>query len=128
LPKPAFAVLDSLFTVLCPLFFNQDNSITPEMQATWRACMHLVRWRLLDILATTGVQPMHTHGQPFDPHRHVALEVIAASEQRPVGIIVAELRRGYMASNRVLRPAEVVISSASDEPPQLEQNGGTHSS
>lgn len=107
---------------------QQDSSITPEARATWRARMNLVRRRLLDILATAGVQPMHTQGQLFDPHRHVALEVIVASEQRPAGIIVAELRRGYLAGNRVLRPAEVVISSASGEPPQREQNGGTHSS
>jgi len=107
---------------------QQDSSTTPEARATWRARMNLVRRRLLDILATAKVQPMHTQGQPFDPHRHVALEVIIACEKRPAGIIVAELRRGYLAGNRVLRPAEVVISSASGEPPQMEQNGSTHSS
>lgn len=122
-PNTPFERMRAHITMLQP-----NSSMAAETQTTWRARMHLVRRRLLDILATAGVQPMHTSEQPFDPHRHVALEVVVAGEQRPAGIIVAELRRGYLVGNRVLRPAEVVISSASGEPPQMEQHNGMHSS
>jgi molecular chaperone GrpE len=103
---------------------HSDAAPAPKTQAAWRARMDLIRQRLLDVLATTGIQPMYTQGQPFDPQRHMALKVVAATDQHPPGTIIAELRRGYLTGNRVLRPAEVVISNTSGEPPMTQAEPG----
>ncbi len=60
------------------------------------------------------MRPIDAAGLPFDPQRHVALGVAPASAAQPAGTVTEELRRGYLAGERVLRPAEVIV--ASDEP------------
>lgn len=85
---------------------------TPLRQGmySWLEGLALVRQRLLNVLMTAGIQPMNVLGQPFDPHYHVALEVVAASPAYPPGTVVAEIRRGYMLGEKVIRYAEVAVS------------------
>lgn len=81
-----------------------------EGLVAWLEGLTFVRQRLLDVLAGEGVRPITSQGQSFDPHYHVALEVVPRSETLPPGTIVAELRRGYLAGDRVLRYAEVTVA------------------
>jgi molecular chaperone GrpE len=50
--------------------------------------------------------------RPFDPRQHVAVEVVPATDRLPPGTVAAELRRGYLVGERVLRPAEVAVTRA----------------
>jgi molecular chaperone GrpE len=77
---------------------------------SWLVGLTFVRQRLLDVLAAEGVRPMDAEGQPFDPRLHVALEVVPAGDELPPGTVAAELRRGYLVGDRVLRHAEVAVS------------------
>jgi len=78
--------------------------------AAWLAGLDFVRARLLAVLEAEGVRPMDAAGRPFDPHHHVALEVVAPDTAHPPGTVVAELRRGYLVGDRPLRYAEVLVS------------------
>ncbi len=49
-------------------------------------------------------------GQKFDPHRHQAISSVPASEAQPANHVVTVLQKGWMLSDRVLRPALVVIA------------------
>jgi molecular chaperone GrpE len=80
-----------------------------ESMAAWLDGLRFVRSRLLELLAAEGVVPMEPEGRPFDPHRHSVLEVVAASDEPP-GNVVATLRQGYLAGERVLRHAEVAVA------------------
>ncbi|NTU65243.1 MAG: nucleotide exchange factor GrpE, partial [Chloroflexi bacterium] len=80
-----------------------------EHWAAWLRGVEFVRARLLEVLAAEGVQPIETEGQPFDPNRHHAVEVITAADTLSAGLIVQETRRGYMCGDNVLRYAEVVV-------------------
>lgn len=82
--------------------------------AAWLQGLTFIRQRLLDTLAAEQVRPIDASGRPFDPERHVALGVAPASDSQPAGTVAEELRRGYLAGERILRPAEVIV--ASDEP------------
>jgi molecular chaperone GrpE len=82
-----------------------------EALAAWLVGITFVRQRLLDVLAADHVHPIHAQGQPFDPQLHVAVEVVPAGPQAMPGTVVAELRRGYLAGQRVLRHAEVAVAS-----------------
>jgi molecular chaperone GrpE len=81
-----------------------------EGMAAWLVGLTFVRQRLLDLLAAEAVVPIEAQGQPFDPQRHVALDVVPAGATLPPGTVAAELRRGYLVGQRVLRHAEVAVA------------------
>jgi len=80
----------------------------------WVTGLTFVRQRLLDILAAADVRPISASGQTFDPQQHVAIGVVPANEAHPPGAVVEELRRGYLAGERVLRHAEVLVAASEE--------------
>jgi molecular chaperone GrpE len=93
---------------------RQQLEMLREGLEAWLVGLAFVRQRLLDTLAAEGVRPMDAEGQTFDPQRHVALEVVPANGL-PAGAVAAELRRGYMVGDRVLRHAEVAVTRESED-------------
>lgn len=89
---------------------SADMAAWEDSQMAWLRGLELVRERLLETLAMEGVEPIETVGQPFDPHRHLALDTAPPRPDFPPGTVVTELRRGYVAGARVLRYAEVVVA------------------
>ncbi len=87
--------------------------------AAWLRGLTFVRERLLETLAAEGVRPIAAEGEPFDPHRHLAIESVPASDGAAAGTVVAEYRRGYARGDHILRPAEVVVARASDDVERL---------
>ncbi|NNJ11166.1 nucleotide exchange factor GrpE [Chloroflexales bacterium ZM16-3] len=77
----------------------------------WLEGLAMVRRRLLDALAAEGVTLIVAEGQPFDPRRHIAVEVVSADVSP--GTVVQEIRRGFMVGTRVLRHAEVAVAGES---------------
>lgn len=65
--------------------------------------------RFDEMLARRGVTPLPALDQPFDPHRMHAAE-LANHPTRPAGIVVRELRKGFLLHDRLLRAAEVVVN------------------
>ncbi len=66
-------------------------------------------------LKRIGVSPMNAKDKPFDPNLHEALLRQPTSEY-PEGTVMAELVRGYMMGDRVLRHAQVQVAAALEEP------------
>jgi len=69
----------------------------------------MVREQLLATLARFGLQPVDA-GATFDPTRHEAISHLP-SETVPENGIIAQSRRGYQLGERMLRAAQVVVSS-----------------
>ena len=86
-----------------------SEALHASMEA-WLVGLTFVRRRLLEVLAAEDVRPMAAEGQPFDPQRHVAVEVVPAGEKLPPGTVAHVLREGYLVGERVLRHAEVAVS------------------
>jgi molecular chaperone GrpE len=61
------------------------------------------------LLKRAGVEEVEDVGSPFDPTVHEAIHMQPSDE--PEGTVVAVVERGYRQSERVLRPARVVVSS-----------------
>jgi molecular chaperone GrpE (heat shock protein) len=76
---------------------------------SWLQGLLLIEQRLLAILEREGVRPIPALGQPFDPHRHLAVAV-QDDGRAPDGTVVEEELRGYALGDRVLRHAEVVVA------------------
>lgn len=71
----------------------------------------MVHRLLLSALAKQGVEPIEAMGKPFDPNLHEALAQKPAADV-PEGTVVAELGKGYVIKDRVLRPSRVAVSVA----------------
>jgi molecular chaperone GrpE len=71
--------------------------------------MAMVQRQLHDFLASSGVEAFDAEGKPFDPNLH---EAIAQEENAevPEGQVIRQLRKGYRLRDRLIRPANVVVS------------------
>jgi molecular chaperone GrpE len=72
--------------------------------------LRMVQWQLNELLKGEGLTPVPTVGEPFDPRVHEAIEQIQ-SDDHPEGIVVEEVRKGYMLGDDMLRPARVKVSA-----------------
>lgn len=75
----------------------------------WLDGVRLARLRLMGVLEAHQITPIPAVGQSFDPNCHVAVAV-KSDHSAPAGTIIAEDRRGYATSTKVLRFAEVVVA------------------
>ena len=62
-----------------------------------------------DILKEEKVEEIKTENKEFNPNFHEAVECVEENNKES-GIIIKVLEKGYMLSNRVLRPVKVKIS------------------
>ncbi len=76
----------------------------------YREGIELLYRQMMDTLKRLGVTPLQTTGQLFDPHLHEALSRLERSDHEE-NTVVQELRRGYLFKDRLLRPAQVVVST-----------------
>jgi molecular chaperone GrpE len=72
---------------------------------TWVDGIRLIYRKFQAILEASGVKEIKTEGQDFDPRYHEATMFGEGEE----GKVVAEVQRGYMLGDRVLRPAMVIV-------------------
>jgi molecular chaperone GrpE len=78
---------------------------------SWFDGIYLIYRKLQQLLENSGVTPIQTEGQAFDPRFH---EAVAHAEGEE-GKVISEVQRGYKLHDRVLRPAMVVVGKGSDK-------------
>jgi molecular chaperone GrpE len=74
------------------------------------AGMSMVARQLTDFLTEAGVTSIDATGQDFDPNLHEAI-AHERSDTVPEGKVIRQMRKGYKLKDRLLRPANVVVSS-----------------
>jgi molecular chaperone GrpE len=72
--------------------------------------IHLIAKQLLDMLARRGVRPIAAVGKPFDTSRHEAVAQVPVAASQEEGVVAAEVQKGYMFGDRVLRPSRVAVT------------------
>lgn len=70
----------------------------------------LVYEQLMTAIKKVGVSIIDAAGQTFDPNLHEAITCMP-SDEVPADTVIEQSRRGYMLGRRLLRPAQVVVSS-----------------
>ena len=84
--------------------------------------VEMVLKKLQSILGKEGLSRIQAIGSPFDPNVHEAVSKVPI-EGKDEGIIIDEVRSGYMLKGKVIRPSMVTIaSSTKDSPTELEEN------
>jgi molecular chaperone GrpE len=76
----------------------------------WVEGIWLVERKLVDILASEGLEEIGSVGKPFDPHIHEALGHVDSSA--PEGTVVDEVRKAYKLHDKIIRPALVTVAKA----------------
>ncbi len=108
-----------LLTQLLPVLDDMERALEAVPQSiqaeSWLEGILLIKRKLELVLEAQGVQPIETEGQFFDPayHEAVSYEPLQGYEE---GQIIAQVRRGYMLGERVLRPAMVRVARALTPP------------
>ena len=86
-----------------------SNATTEQLREGSEATLR----QLLAALDRNKVQPVNpAQGDKFDPHQHQAISVVPAPEgvQLPANCVVSVLQKGYLITDRVLRPALVTVT------------------
>ncbi|GCF08470.1 nucleotide exchange factor GrpE [Dictyobacter arantiisoli] len=105
------AVIERLLPVLDDL--GRVMASVPEelTDNPWAQGVLLSSRQLLNTIEQLGVRPLGAPGEPFDPYKHEALMRIPRSDMTE-GTIIEVIRPGYTIGERILRPAQVIVSSA----------------
>lgn len=85
-------------------------------QSDWAQGIVLIERKLRSVLETEGIKRIEAVGEAFDPWKEEAL-VHEPSDQFPSGTVSRVFRTGYSLDGRVIRPAQVVVSSGPSEKP-----------
>ena len=72
--------------------------------------VNMTEREFINTLERHGVKRIDPEGEIFNPHKHQAVMETAAAEGVANGTIVKVFQPGYMISDRVLRPAMVVVA------------------
>jgi molecular chaperone GrpE len=77
--------------------------------SAWQEGLRMTVHRIDQVLLNRGVVAMQLAGQPFDPRRARAVAT-AVDAVMPEGIVIEEVRSGFLWNDQVLRTAEVIVS------------------
>jgi molecular chaperone GrpE len=88
----------------------KENNDEYGLVNKYREGVELLYKQLGNTLNRLGVVPLEVKGSKFDPNLHEALTHLETHEFED-NTVIEELRRGYIFNNRLLRPAQVVVSS-----------------
>jgi len=109
--RAAAAVLLKLLPVVDDMS-RATASVNADVATTaWYGGFKLIPQKLQQLLDSEGVTAIVTEGQAFDPNMHEAI-AYEPCDAALDGKVVAELQRGYMLRDKVLRPAMVKVGQA----------------
>jgi len=109
--ETADSAKNSVLLALLPVVddFELAVKLMPAEISTseWANGILMIERKLKGFLESYGVTAIETSGRPFDPKYHEAVMKADGEE----GMIIRELRKGYMIRDTVLRPSLVVVGS-----------------
>ena len=94
---------------LLPVLDSFERALKAAPAGEFRNGVELIHKQLAESLAKLGVRPIAAQGEPFDPRRHEAVEVVESTAVADHHVL-EELQRGYMLKDRLLRPAMVRVA------------------
>ena len=95
-------VLDNLERALEHLEEDKDNPMAQGVEMVHRL--------LAETLKKLGIEEIPALGEPFDPTKHQAVQMVDAAEGEAPGNVGAVVQKGYMADDRVIRHSMVIVN------------------
>lgn len=104
--------IESFAESLLPICDSLDAALSIQSATTeqLREGADATRRQLASALERNKVLPIDpAAGEKFDPNLHQAISVVPADQ--PANTVVAVLQKGYVISDRILRPALVTVTA-----------------
>jgi molecular chaperone GrpE len=95
-------VLDHLDIAFAAADANRDDAVVQGFR--------LVGDQMRSVMERFGLKPVDAQGQAFDHNLHEAVAQLPSADI-PENHVIAQTRRGYLLGDRLLRAAQVVVSS-----------------
>ncbi len=115
---------EDLFLELLPVLDHYEMGLqTAEQHQADKAVVDgfkMVFDQFQNILNKFNLEPIDAVGEVFDPHKHEALTHMP-SDEYPAEVCSNQVRRGYMFGDKLLRAAQVVVSSGSSQTEEEEK-------
>ncbi len=109
------ALMLELLPVLDHLQLAIQAASAHKADPAFREGFVLIFEQLMGALAKFGLSPMETEKQVFDANRFEAVNTLPSATE-PEGNVLALVRSGYLLRNKLLRPAQVIVSSGPPAP------------
>ena len=102
-----------LMTDLLPVIDNMERAASAASQDEAASGLlegvSMVSQQLLDTLSKHNCTRIEAIGNPFDPNLHEAIQQMH-SDEHEAGNVVQVVQEGYQLHERVIRPANVIVS------------------
>ncbi len=108
----AAQIIKDILPTVDNLALALDKAANPE--DPFVAGVKLVYTGLLDMLATHGATPIDSLGEPLNTDFHEAIATLPSAEVEE-GHVMNEVKRGWLLNGKLLRVAQVVVSSGKAE-------------
>ena len=95
------------------------NASSPS--APWLKGVMLIQRKLHNLLVSEGVTAVDSVGTLFNPLEHEALGTVETTEY-PAGYVVQTVRPGYRLHDRLIQPAQVMVSREPQANGQADQS------
>ncbi|MBE1553701.1 nucleotide exchange factor GrpE [Sporosarcina limicola] len=103
----------NVVTNLMPVLDNFSRALsveaTTEEAQSMMTGIQMVYRTLLDALESEGLVEIEALDKEFDPNFHQAI-MTGKDNDKPSGIILEDMQKGYMLKDRVLRPSMVKVN------------------
>jgi len=98
---------------IAPVLDNMRRALAQDSEnvESLKQGVELIYGQFKDILQGYGLEEIESIGQPFDPNVHEAMMEVE-NDEHPPGTVVEEMEKGYKLSEKVVRPARVIVSKA----------------
>ena len=109
--------LDKFSADLLPVVDNLERALTAidaedESQKAIAEGIQLTLKSFLDVLVRFKIEAVDPAGEPFDANLHQAVSMVPNPDMEP-NTVMDVFQKGYTLNGRLIRPAMVVVSSAS---------------
>lgn len=104
--------VEKLIVALLPVIDSLEQAlqlVTKEGDTAMYEGLELTMKLFVDVLQKFDVQQIDPIGAVFDPQQHEAMSIQDAPGTEP-NVILAVFQKGYKLSDRVIRPARVIVS------------------
>lgn len=111
----AFAVKDLLVDFLAPLdqlenALTYTDNLSDELQ-NWAQGFKMILGQFKEVLANQGIIAFDSVDKSFDPHYHEAVDTQRVDHVAE-NTVLSERAKGYKMGDKVIRPAQVIVSKA----------------
>jgi len=102
------ALILEILNILDNVYIAEEKLPKDLEKNEWVIGILNIKNQILEFLKNQGVEQIDCLKKDFDPNFHEAVEMVESNSKS--GIIIKEIKKGYILHGKVIRPAKVKIA------------------